>query len=152
MVLAINKRAKFDYEILDTFEAGIVLTGQEVKAVKTGHLSLKGSFVAFKKTNRLMPELYLLNAYIPPYKPAGLIKNYDPSHSRKLLLHKKELENLIGKQREKGLTLVPLSVYTKNSLIKLEFASGKGKSKIDKRETIKKRELNRRILNLKKNY
>jgi len=138
--LAVNKRAHFDYAISDKFEAGLVLSGQEVKSVKTGHISLKGSFVTVKGN-----ELYLTNANIPPYKHAGDIKNYDPTRSRKLLLKKPEIKSLIGKARVSGLTLVPIRVYTKKRFLKLEFGVGKGKKEFDKRENIKEREEKRRI-------
>lgn len=138
--LAVNKRAHYDYEILDKFEAGLQLTGQEVKSVKTGHISLKGSFVTVKGN-----ELFLTNANIPLYKFAGEIKNYDPTRSRKLLLKKSEIKSLIGKARASGLTLVPIRVYTKKRFVKLEFGVGKGKKEFDKRETIAKREARRKI-------
>ena len=133
--LAYNKRANFDYALSDKYEAGLVLTGAEVKSIKTGHLSLKESFVTIKGS-----ELYLTNANIPPYKHAGDIKNYDPTRSRKLLLKKSEIRHLIGKARTQGLTLVPVRVYTKKRLLKLEFGIGKGKKKFEKRQTIAKRE------------
>lgn len=139
-VLAQNKKAKFDYEILDKFEAGIVLTGQEVKSIRAGKISLKGSFVVFKGE-----EPYLIGANIPPYQPKNSPPDYDPERARKLLLNKAEINQLIGKIKEKGLTLVPLKVYTKRARIKLEFGIGKGKKKSDKRETIKKRETERTI-------
>lgn len=138
--LAINKRASFDYELLDRYEAGLVLSGQEVKSVKTGHLSLKGSFVTLKGN-----EIYLTNAFIPPYPFAGDIPHYDPSHSRKLLVKKSELRSLIGKVRVMGLTLVPIRVYTKRRLLKVEFAVAKGKKSFDKRHSIAKKETKRRI-------
>ena len=133
--LAINKRAKFDYEILETFEAGLVLAGHEVKSAKTGHVSLKGAFVTFKGT-----ELYLSNSTISLYKQAGGVGDYDPTHPRKLLVKKSEIKKLLGKVRTEGLTLVPLSMYNKKGLVKLEFALGKGKKKLDKRRTIQDRE------------
>ncbi len=145
-ILAINKSARYDYEILDHFEAGLVLSGQEVKSVKTGHISLKGSFVTIKGA-----ELYLTNATIPPYKHAGEMKNYDPTRPRKLLLKKSEIKKLIGRTRTEGLTLVPKKVYTKKRLLKLEFALAKGKKQFDKRETIKKRESQRRSRRALKN-
>jgi SsrA-binding protein len=139
-VLAINKRASFDYDISEKFEAGLVLRGYEVKSVKTGHISLKGSFVTVKKN-----ELYLTNANIPLYKHAGAIANYNPTAPRKLLLHKREIAYLIGKSRTEGLTLVPIRVYTKRGLLKLEFGIGKGRKKHDKRSVIQKRESDRKI-------
>ena len=151
-VLAVNKRAGFDYEILETFEAGIALYGHEVKAVKNGQISLKGSFVTFKKiAARELPEIYLTNAHISQYKYASTIKNYDPTRPRQLLLKKKEIKYLVGKTHEAGLTLIPLKIYTKHSFIKLEFAVVRGKKKYDKREMIKKRELERQLRTLTKN-
>jgi len=150
--LAVNKRVNYDYEIIGKYEAGLVLLGYEVKSIKTGHISLKGSFVTVKQTkNNKLPELRLINAHIPLYKCASTIKNYDPYRSRQLLVKKSEIKHLIGKKQEQGLTLVPLKIYTKHSLIKLEFGVGKGKKKIDKREAIKKREVDRRIRTLTKN-
>jgi SsrA-binding protein len=139
-VLAVNKRANFDYDISDRYEAGLVLRGYEVKSVKTGHISLKGSFVTARGE-----ELYLTNANIPLYKHAGAILNYDPTAPRKLLLHKREIAHLLGKSRVEGLTLVPIQVYTKRGLLKLEFGIGKGRKKHDKREVIRKRESDRKI-------
>jgi SsrA-binding protein len=139
-ILAINKRAYLDYDISEKFEAGLVLRGYEVKSVKTGHISLKGSFVTVKKN-----ELYLTNANIPLYKHAGTIANYNPTAPRKLLLHKREIAYLIGKSRTEGLTLVPIRVYTKQGLLKLEFGIGKGRKKHDKRSVIQKRESDRKI-------
>ena len=133
--LAFNKRANFDYEISDKYEAGLVLSGQEVKSVKLGHISLKESFVTIRGT-----ELFLTNAHITPYKQAGELKNYEPTQPRKLLLKKSEIKHLMGKVRIQGLTLVPIRVYTRKRLLKLEFGLGKGKKKYDKRETISKRE------------
>lgn len=149
--LAENRRARYDYEILESYEAGLVLKGYEVKAIKTGHISLKGSYVVTKDN-----EAYLINAFIPPYQPANTPVNYNPERSRKLLLNKSEIKTLIGKSKQKGLTLVPLRIYTKpftlqgkvkgkKSRLKLEFGVGKGKRKIDKREAIKKREAEREI-------
>lgn len=144
--ITINKRAKFDYEILEIFEAGIVLKGYEVKAIKTGNVSLKGSYVVIQPTGpQGSPEAWVLNMHIGPYKPAGPIPDYDPTRSRKLLLQKKEINYLLGKQKEKGLTLVPISVYIKKNRIKLEIGVARGKRKVDKREKIKKREAERRI-------
>lgn len=131
----INKRAKFDYELLEYFEGGLVLFGYEVKSLKTGGGSLKGAFVTIKDR-----ELYLTNAHIPAYQEKNTPTTYDPYRSRKVLIRKKDINTLIGKIQQKGLTLVPIRLYSKRRLIKLEFAIGKGKKKIDKRESIKKRE------------
>lgn len=141
MSIAINKRALFDYEILEKLEAGVVLTGAEVKSVKNGHISLKGAYVTFRNG-----EAYLLNAHISPYQKAGKILSYDPTHTRKLLLNKNELKRLIGKLSEKGLTIVPLKVYTtRRGRIKVEIGLGRGKKQFEKRELIKKRETEKEI-------
>ena len=147
--LAINKRARYDYEISGIYEAGIVLFGYEVKSIKTGHISLKGSYVTIKSNNN-SPEMYLTNAFIPPYKKATTIDSYDPERPRKLLIKKKQIMHLIGKKQEQGLTLVPIKIYTKHNLIKLEFGIGRGKKKYDKRETIKKRDVERQMRTLTK--
>jgi len=139
-ILTENKKAYFDYEILEKFEAGLVLIGQEVKSIKTGKVSLRGSYVVLKNE-----EAYLIGANIPPYQPKNAPADYNPERSRKLLLNKSEIKHLIGKTKEKGLTLIPLKIYTKNAKIKLAFGIGKGKRKADKRETIKKRETEKEI-------
>ncbi len=140
MTLADNRKALHDYEIQEKFQAGLVLTGQEVKSVKNGHLSLKGAFVTFHNG-----DAYLTNAHISKYKQAGNLKDYDPTHSRRLLLRKKEIRYLQGKSAEKGLTIVPLSVYTKSRFVKMEIAVARGKKDYDKRETLKKRDTEREI-------
>ena len=140
MSLAINKKALYDYEILEKFEAGLVLSGQEVKSVKAGQISLKGAFVTFHNN-----KAYLTNAHITKYKQAGNMADYDPTQSRELLLHKREIHYLQAKSQEKGLTIVPLSVYTKQRFVKLEIALAKGKKEFDKRETIKKRDSDREL-------
>ena len=144
--IATNKRGIFDYELQDKFEAGLVLTGAEVKSVKTGHISLRGSFVTMHDS-----ELYLTNANISPYPFAKTSNPYDPNQSRKLLVRKSEIKSLIGKLQVKGLTLVPLRVYTKKRLIKLEFALARGKKAYDKRKDIAKKETKRKIDRVLKN-
>jgi SsrA-binding protein len=144
--IAINKRANFDYALTDKYEAGLVLTGAEVKSIKTGHLSLKGSFVTFKGS-----ELYLTNADIPTYKFARKSDHYDSKKSRKLLVKKSEIKSLLGKVKVKGLTLVPIRVYTKKRLIKLEFGVGRGKKEYDKREDIRKKDSARNMKRLMRN-
>ena len=139
-ILAVNKRANYDYEILEKLEAGLMLKGYEVKSIKTGHLSLKGAYVAITGG-----EAFLINANIPAYQPLNMPKNYEPTQSRKILLRKSQIKSLIGKTSQKGLTLTPIKVYSKGSLIKIEVGLGKGKRKIDKRETIKKREDKRKM-------
>ena len=136
----VNKKAYFDYEILETYEAGIELFGFEVKSIKTGRLNLTGTFVVIKNE-----EAWLLNANIPAYQPQNSPPDYNPDRSRRLLLHKSEIKELIGKSVQKGLTLVPLRVYTKKNRIKILVGLGRYKKKIDKREDIKKREAARDI-------
>lgn len=135
-----NKKAYFDYEILKTYEAGIELSGFEVKAIKTGHLNLLGAFVFIKDE-----EVWLLNAAISAYQPKNMPTNYDPTRSRKLLLHKSEIKELIGAGSQKGLTILPLKVYTKRGRIKVLIGLSRHKKKTDKREIIKKREDERKI-------
>ena len=144
--LAENKKAYYDYEILDKYEAGIILTGQEVKSIKTGKTSIKGSYVVIRSE-----EVFLIGAFVSPYQPKNSPPDYDPQRSRKLLLKKSEIKELIGKSKEKGIALVPLKVYSKHAKIKLAFGLGKGKKKSDKRETIKKREIQREIQRVIKN-
>jgi SsrA-binding protein len=140
--IAQNKNALFNYETIETYEAGIVLSGPEVKSVKNGHLQLKGSYISIDADG----EAWLVNAYISPYKPAqGAQQKYDPDRRRKLLLHKKEIDSLMGKTKQKGLTIIPISVYTKKGLVKVELALARGKTKVDKRESIKRREAAREI-------
>lgn len=140
MDLATNRQARHDYEILDTLEAGLVLTGQEVKSVRGGGMKLQGSYVTIAAG-----ELWLMGGHIPKYPAAGPLPDYDPTRKRKLLIHKRELRKLIGKIKEKGLTLVPLRVYTRRAKLKLEFGVGRGKKEYEKRAIIKKREVDREI-------
>ena len=140
MVIATNKRAYFDYEILETYEAGIELKGFEVKSIKTGRINLAGSHVIIRNN-----QAWLLNADIPPYQPKNTPDDYDSKRTRRLLLKKSEIKNLIGRTSEKGLTLVPLRVYTKHQKVKVEIGLGKSRKKADKRELIKKREVEREI-------
>lgn len=135
-----NKKVNFDYEILETLTAGISLTGHEVKSIRAGHLSLKGAFVTFHGRTAM-----LTNAQISPYPKAGPLPGYDPTHSRALLLHKREINYLRGKSEERGLTIVPLKVYSSNRLIKVEIAVARGKHLYDKKETLKKRDVQREI-------
>ena len=145
-ILAENKKAYFNYEILEKFEAGISLIGQEVKALKTSGGNLAGTYVVIKQsTEGKSPEAFWIGAKIHPYQPKNAPPDYNPERSRKLLLKKSEIKYLIGKSRQKGLTFIPLKLYTKNGKIKLEFAIAKGKKKFDKRELIKKREVEKEI-------
>ena len=138
--LAKNKKAYHDYEVLEEFEAGLVLNGQEVKAIKEGKISLKGSYVMIREE-----EAFLVGVNIPPYQPKNAPDDYDSKRSRKLLLTKKQIKYLMGKSNERGLTLVPLRVYTKKGLIKLKFGVCRGKKKHDKRKKIKDREIDRNL-------
>jgi len=138
--LAENKKAYFNYEILERFEAGIVLLGQEVKSIRLGRINLAGSYIVFKDE-----EPYLLNAHVPPYQPKNVPADYDPTRLRKLLLKEKEIKYLIGKSQERGLTLVPLRVYTKGGKIKLEFGLARGRKTAGKKELLKKRIVEREI-------
>jgi len=138
--VARNKRAYYDYNILEQIEAGISLTGFEVKAVKSGKISLGGSYAKI-----FDGELFLVGADIAPYQPNNTPKDYEQDRNRKLLVTKKELDTLIGKMREAGLTLVPLRAYIKGRLVKVELGLAKSKKKQDKREAIKKRDVDRDI-------
>jgi SsrA-binding protein len=139
--LADNARARYDYNVLETFEAGLALTGPEVKAAKNGQISIKGCFVTQRGG-----ELWLLNSHISAYGPAATQqKNYDPTRTRKLLMHRKQIDYLTGKISADGLTIVPLRVYTNHRLIKVEIALASGKKKHDKRASIKKREQQREV-------
>ena len=139
----INRRASYDYQLLEKFEAGIALSGPEVKSVKAGHFHLEEAFCQVKNG-----ELWLFNAHIHPYKFADT-RDYNPRRARKLLLHKNEILKLAQYSLQKGLTIIPVSCYTKGNKIKLEIALAKGKKKYEKREAIKKRDLEREISGLK---
>lgn len=138
--LAVNKKAKHDYDFIQEFEGGLVLTGAEVKSIKLGHVQLKGSYLGIKNN-----ELIVRGMHVSPYKKAGSFDTYNPTRDRKVLVHKREIKKLLGKQKAEGLTLVPISVYTKGDLVKLSFALARGKKQYEKREDIKKRDLNRRM-------
>ncbi|MEK6795112.1 MAG: SsrA-binding protein SmpB [Spirochaetota bacterium] len=137
MDIARNKKAYFDYEILDKYEAGIMLAGTEVKSLRKGSVVMKDSYAVFKGD-----ELFLVNMHIAPYD-FGNINNHDPDRSRKLLLHRAELKKLLGKVNERGLTIVPLNLYFLNNHVKVEIGLVRGKKLHDKRDTIKKRDMDR---------
>jgi len=139
-IITENKKAYHKYQVLERFEAGMVLIGTEVKSIKSGRISLAGSYVIIRNE-----EAFLIGAKIPPYQPKNAPSDYNPQRDRKLLLNKKEIKYLIGKTKERGLTLVPLKIYVKNAKIKLEIGIVRSKSKKDKREIIKKREAEREI-------
>lgn len=148
-IITNNRKARHDYHIIDTLEAGIVLQGTEVKSLRDGKANLKDSYANVRDE-----EVYLYNMHISPYTH-GNINNHDPLRQRKLLLHKKEIKKLIGKTQEKGLTLVPLKLYFKNGKVKVELAIARGKKMYDKREAIAKRESDRelkRVLKHKQRY
>lgn len=135
-----NRKAHFNYEILERIEAGIELLGFEVKSLKGGQGSLEGAHIIMRGN-----EAFVINMQIPPYQPANTPKDYDPIRNRKLLLTKKEIIDLGKKEGQKWLTIIPLSVYNKGKKVKLEIAVVRGKKKYDKRETIKKRDTEREI-------
>lgn len=140
MDLATNRKVRFDYEVLDSYEAGIQLSGHEVKSLRAHHGTILGAFVIIRGG-----EAFLVNAQIPPYQTTNTPSGYDPTRARRLLLKRSELNELIGTSAQKGLTLVPLSLYTKKSRIKLSFGLARRKKKYDKREQIKRRDVGREI-------
>jgi len=144
-IYAKNKKAYFDYEILKTFEAGLVLSGAETKSIRTGNIKLSGTYITFHKG-----KAQITNLHIPRYKYAAHDPSYDPEKSRPILLHKKEMLYLQGKLQEKGLTIVPLLLYNKGRYIKLEIGLAKGKKLHDKKETIKQRDQKREMARAKK--
>lgn len=135
-----NKKAGFSYELGDTYEAGIELLGFEVKAIKAGRGNFDGSYIVVRGK-----EVYLIAASIPPYQASNTPEDYDSARNRRLLLTKKEILMLQEIDKNKGLTLVPISLYNKGRLLKVSFAVGRGKKKTDKRQSIKKREDNREM-------
>lgn len=139
LIITENRKARFDYDIVDTFEAGIVLTGSEVKSARDKQVQLKDSYVAFKGD-----EAYLQNAHIAEYK-ASSYNNHAPERLRKLLLHRDELNKIFGALREKGLSCVPLKMYFKKGRLKVEIALVKGRKTHDKRDAIKKRDSSREL-------
>ena len=138
--IAVNKQALHDHDILQKFEAGLVLSGQEVKSVRAGHVSLKAAYATIHDG-----QVQLTNAHISPYPNAHVGRDYDPTRSRTLLLSKKEIARLIGQLQQKGLTLLPLSLYTRGSRIKVELGLGRGRKQFEKRELLKKRAVTREI-------
>lgn len=138
-IIVTNKYAKSSYDILDKFEAGLVLTGPEIKSIRNGQVSLKGSYGRLRGS-----ELWLTSAHIAPYHQ-GVPANYDPLRPRKLLLKKSELNKLIGKIQEQGLSLIPLCIYIKHNVAKVEIALARGLKKYDKRAKIKAKETARDI-------
>ncbi len=138
-IIGTNRKANFEYEILNRFEAGIVLLGTEVKSLREGKVNLADAYGRYQSN-----ELWLVNAHINEYK-FGNLNNHDPLRKRKLLMNKKELRKIKAQLEEKGLTLVVTKIYFKNSKIKVEIALGRGKKLYDKRETIKSRDTERKL-------
>jgi SsrA-binding protein len=148
MEICNNKQALWHYEPIQKLEAGMILFGPEVKSLKQKRVDLKGSFISIKNN-----VAWLIGAHIAPYGPAaGVQKNYEPKRQRKLLLTKKELNFLRGNLTQKGLTIVPLRIYTTRGLIKLELAVVKGKKEFDKKAKIKKRDIDRDVKRTLKEY
>ncbi|WP_077327948.1 SsrA-binding protein SmpB [Virgibacillus siamensis] len=138
-VIAQNKKARHDYFIEDTYEAGIVLQGTEIKSIRAGRINLKDSHARINKG-----ELYLINMHIATYEQGNRF-NHDPTRTRKLLLHRKEIDKLLGLTQQQGYALVPLKVYIKNGVAKVLIGLGKGKKKYDKREDLKRKQMKRDV-------
>jgi len=138
-VSILNRQARFDYQLLETFEAGLVLTGSEVKSIRAGQANMNDAYAKIKNG-----EVWLNNLHIAPYSQ-GRQENYEPTRPRKLLLHKKEVVQLTSKLQEQGLSLIPTKIYSTHNHIKVELALARGKKKYDKRESIKRKETAREI-------
>lgn len=145
-LLANNKKAYHDYFIEEKYEAGLSLLGSEVKSIKKGKISIKESFISDRKG-----EMFIYGMHVTPYSQA-YDKDIDPTRTRKLLLHKKEINKLIGKKTQAGYTVVPLKIYERDGLVKLELALAKGKKQYDKRESIKAKDDKRKMDRALKNY
>lgn len=135
-----NKKAFFNYEILERLEAGLVLTGSEVKSIRDGKVSIQEAYAKVREG-----EVWVVGMDISPYPQAGPYHNHDPRRPRKLLLHRREIQRLIGKTQEKGLTLIPLALYFKDGYAKLEIGLARGKKQYDKRQAIREREAKRAL-------
>jgi SsrA-binding protein len=138
-IIATNRKARHDYHIDDTFEAGMALTGTEIKSIRAGRVSLRDSFAVVKEG-----ELWLMNAHIAPYDP-GTYANHEPRRPRKLLMHRREINRITGQLQEKGFALVPLRLYLKNNLAKVELGLARGKKQYDKRAALRQKETRREI-------
>ncbi len=138
-IIATNRKARHDYLIKDTFEAGLVLTGSEIKSIRAGQVNLRDSYAAVRDN-----ELWLLNTHIAPYKQASH-ENHEPRRDRKLLMHRREINRLIVKLQEKGFTLVALKLYLKNGRAKIELGLGRGKQAYDKRQAMRERDDRRQV-------
>ncbi|AIM25269.1 SsrA-binding protein SmpB [Melissococcus plutonius] len=144
-LIAQNRKARHDYSILDTIEAGMVLQGTEIKSIRNSRINLKDGFVRIRNG-----EAFLYNVHISPYEQ-GNIFNHDPLRTRKLLMHKRQIKRLIGETKNTGITLIPLKVYLKDGYAKVLVGLAKGKKQYDKRETLKRREIDRQISRTLKN-
>jgi len=138
-IVCVNRKARFDYDILETLEAGLVLQGTEVKSLRQGKVNLKDAYADVQDG-----EVYLLHAHISPYEGGGYV-NHDPERPRKLLLHKREIKWLLGKTQERGLTLIPLRIYFTRGKAKVELGLARGKKQYDKREELKRRSARREV-------
>jgi SsrA-binding protein len=138
-VVTTNRKARHDFELLDTYEAGLALTGSEIKSIRAGHVNLREGFVQPRGD-----ELWLLNVHIASYEQAGMF-GHDPLRPRKLLLHRREIDRLMSQVQEKGLTLVPTVMYLTRGLAKVEIALARGKKKYDKRSALRERDTERQI-------
>ncbi|MEL6228299.1 MAG: SsrA-binding protein SmpB [Cyanobacteria bacterium J06656_5] len=145
-VMADNRQARFTYEILDSYEAGIALQGTEVKSIRAGKVNLRDGYAQVKNG-----EVWLLNVHISPHDMTNQAYNHEPRRPRRLLLHKAEIRKLIGKVEEKGLTLVPMKLYLKKGRVKVNIAIGRGKKLHDKRESLKQKQEKRDIARMMKN-
>ena len=145
-ILIDNRKARHDYHILDTYEAGIVLKGTEVKSIRAGKANLKDSYARVEKG-----ELFLYNMHISPYEQGNRF-NHEPKRTRRLLMHKHEINRLLGRTKEKGLSLVPLKLYFKNNKVKVELALAKGKKLHDKRRALAERDAKREMERARKNF
>ena len=145
-IVAQNRKAFHDYEIIETLEAGMVLLGTEVKSMREGRINLKDSYIRIKKG-----EVFLYSCHISPFM-SGSYNNHEPERIRKLLLHNREIKRLIGKTQEKGLAIIPLKVYFKHGKAKVEIALARGKKSYDKRESLRKKEQARDMDRLRKHY
>jgi SsrA-binding protein len=146
-IIADNRQARFLYEILETYEAGVELKGTEVKSIRAGKINLKDGYGLIRNG-----EAWLINVHVSPYESSGQYFNHEAKRTRKLLLHRQEINKLIGKVEQQGLTLVPLKMYFKNSRVKLTLGLAKGKKIHDKRESIKKRQDQREMSRAMKRY
>ena len=141
-----NRRARFEYEWLEQFEAGIVLTGTEIKSIRTGEISISEAYARIRDG-----ELWLLSMYVPPYKE-GSFSNVDPNRPRKLLVHRKDIDRLAGRISEKGLTLIPVRMYFKRGMVKVSIALARGKKTWDKRRDEKDRDVQREMARAVRNH